>query len=437
MISSYTPEKLPSTSAILENIHSANAINKHNNNRGSNTAIKKITLPPLSTILSTAQTDHYRDHPLTPYHSSFKYNSPASSYFQQPASAATVAHSHSHPALAHSSISSSSSCYCSTPNVQFVPTPPPTTDHHPAERHRSVSEERQGLKRSSSFVDASDTSILEIIKNKPHSYSNSYANTSTASISSVTSATSTTSSASSSCSTSSSVLAQNDSKAYAFISHSPATFPSQEPAIDNAPLARRKRRRTSQQELNILNREFERGSTPNKSRRIEIAKCVRMTEKAVQIWFQNKRQSIRKQSCSQREVLELPPTTITIQEQQQQQQQQHEQHEQQKAVPIISSTPTKALPHSIPLFRHITPLHNQQSHQASTSLPRIPPPSTSSSTTTATTTLPAVPAVHNQMIETNKKQPHRLNGVNASTMTFKLIPSKVTRKILGEVTNRS
>jgi len=106
---------------------------------------------------------------------------------------------------------------------------------------------------------------------------------------------------------------------YAFISHSPATFPSQEPDIDNAPLARRKRRRTSPHELNILNKEFKLGSTPNKARRVEIAKVVHMTEKAVQIWFQNKRQALRKQSNVEKEVLELPLTDVPI----------HQQHEQQ------------------------------------------------------------------------------------------------------------
>lgn len=97
-------------------------------------------------------------------------------------------------------------------------------------------------------------------------------------------------------------------KSYAFISHSPATFPSQEPSIDNVPLARRKRRRTSPNELSILNSEFELGSTPNKSRRLEIASRVTMSEKAVQIWFQNKRQSLRKASSNEKEVTELPPT---------------------------------------------------------------------------------------------------------------------------------
>lgn len=97
-------------------------------------------------------------------------------------------------------------------------------------------------------------------------------------------------------------------KDFAFISHSPATYPSQEPSIDNASLARRKRRRTSPHELAILNQEFELGSTPNKVRRTEISKRVNMTEKAVKIWFQNKRQSLRRLKSTDKEITELPPT---------------------------------------------------------------------------------------------------------------------------------
>lgn len=88
---------------------------------------------------------------------------------------------------------------------------------------------------------------------------------------------------------------EDESKSFAFISHSQETFLLNEPDIDNARLARRKRRRTSALELNILNEEFKLGPTPNKQRRLLIAQKVDMTEKAVQIWFQNKRQAIRKQ----------------------------------------------------------------------------------------------------------------------------------------------
>ncbi|SCU88730.1 LAFA_0E14268g1_1 [Lachancea sp. 'fantastica'] len=83
-------------------------------------------------------------------------------------------------------------------------------------------------------------------------------------------------------------------KAFAFISHSQETFPSKEPSIDNAPLARRKRRRTSKRELNILQSEFERCATPDKQTRLQLSESCSMSEKAIQIWFQNKRQSVKR-----------------------------------------------------------------------------------------------------------------------------------------------
>ncbi|EJS42461.1 yox1p [Saccharomyces arboricola H-6] len=84
-------------------------------------------------------------------------------------------------------------------------------------------------------------------------------------------------------------------RAFAFITHSQETFPKKEPKIDNAPLARRKRRRTSSQELSILQAEFEKCPAPTKEKRIELADCCHMTEKAIQIWFQNKRQAVKRQ----------------------------------------------------------------------------------------------------------------------------------------------
>lgn len=89
---------------------------------------------------------------------------------------------------------------------------------------------------------------------------------------------------------------QNNKKLFAFISHSQETFLSNEPCIDNASLARRKRRRTSKHELSILQQEFGFNPTPSKARRIYLAQQCNMTEKAVQIWFQNKRQSVKKKS---------------------------------------------------------------------------------------------------------------------------------------------
>lgn len=84
-------------------------------------------------------------------------------------------------------------------------------------------------------------------------------------------------------------------RAFAFITHSQDTFGVKEPKIDNAPLARRKRRRTSVQELNILQAGFDACPTPDKKQRIDLAERCSMTEKAVQIWFQNKRQAVKRQ----------------------------------------------------------------------------------------------------------------------------------------------
>ncbi len=87
-----------------------------------------------------------------------------------------------------------------------------------------------------------------------------------------------------------------EEKSYAFISHSISTFPSNEPEIDNTQLARKKRRRTGPAELSILQQEFKICRNPSKQKRQEIGVKINMTEKAIQIWFQNKRQNERKLS---------------------------------------------------------------------------------------------------------------------------------------------
>ena len=83
-------------------------------------------------------------------------------------------------------------------------------------------------------------------------------------------------------------------RSFAFITHSQETFPKKEPKIDNARLARRKRRRTSSYELGILQTAFDECPTPNKAKRIELSEQCNMSEKSVQIWFQNKRQAAKK-----------------------------------------------------------------------------------------------------------------------------------------------
>ncbi|GMM50302.1 Yox1 protein [Starmerella bacillaris] len=56
----------------------------------------------------------------------------------------------------------------------------------------------------------------------------------------------------------------------------------------------RKRRRTSPNELYILESEFSKNAKPCREVRERIAKLTSMDEKAVQVWFQNKRQSCRR-----------------------------------------------------------------------------------------------------------------------------------------------
>lgn len=220
---------------------------------------------------------------------------------------------------------------------------------------------------------------------------------------------------------------ENLSKDYAFISHSPATFPTQEPSIDNAPLARRKRRRTSPNELAILNKEFELGSTPNKSRRLEISNKLSMTEKAVQIWFQNKRQSLRKQSNSEKEVTELPPTppvsTSHLISSTPTKPALSKSHSFMTSPSITASSPIKHRSNSIPNLNKfqqpfVTPVTNKTTMFKNMSTPNssfIPEDINSSFDAANSSTL--------VLSETKKKQPESLNSNVTSTMTFKLAPS--------------
>lgn len=215
-------------------------------------------------------------------------------------------------------------------------------------------------------------------------------------------------------------VSPTNEKSYAFISHSPVTFPSQEPSIDNAPLARRKRRRTSPNELSILNSEFDIGQTPNKLRRIEIAEKVSMTEKAVQIWFQNKRQSLRKQSTVEKEITELPSTvsiTTPIKPPLQKAESQ----------PFISSPSTFTTTHrtrssaSLPVISHPTmdTPTNQKTAFSSLSTPNSSYINYDDSSNSIESTSPNL-----VLNETTKKQPVSLNSNASSTMTFKLMPAR-------------
>ncbi|KAH6625371.1 hypothetical protein C7974DRAFT_395976 [Boeremia exigua] len=84
---------------------------------------------------------------------------------------------------------------------------------------------------------------------------------------------------------------------FAFLVHSPETVANKMPPdVDNKPLARQKRRRTSKEDEDILKAEYLINSKPDKAARLEIVSKVALGEKEVQIWFQNKRQNDRRRS---------------------------------------------------------------------------------------------------------------------------------------------
>ncbi|KAK0659581.1 Homeobox protein YOX1 [Lasiodiplodia hormozganensis] len=92
-------------------------------------------------------------------------------------------------------------------------------------------------------------------------------------------------------------LSSPPSGSLAFLVHSPDTVRSNlPPDVDNKPLARQKRRRTSPEDQKILEAEYQRNSKPDKAARLEIVKRVALGEKEVQIWFQNRRQNTRRKS---------------------------------------------------------------------------------------------------------------------------------------------
>ncbi|KAF2087429.1 hypothetical protein K490DRAFT_57033 [Saccharata proteae CBS 121410] len=92
-------------------------------------------------------------------------------------------------------------------------------------------------------------------------------------------------------------LSSPSSTSLAFLVHSPDTVQRNlPPDVDNKPLARQKRRRTSPEDQKILEAEYQRNPKPDKVARAEIVKRVALGEKEVQIWFQNRRQNSRRKS---------------------------------------------------------------------------------------------------------------------------------------------
>lgn len=319
-------------------------------------------------------------------------------------------------------------------SLDWTTSPSRRHSHRSADREESREDPEPQLKRLASELNTSPTSRPPVLSQAPSSYPfktslNIPAQVSTTSHTTSSSAAKT--KPPSAQGSNSPTQKSPTTRAFAFISHSPATYPSQEPSIDNAPLARRKRRRTSPHELAILNKEFMAGSTPNKLRRIEIALAVSMSEKAVQIWFQNKRQALRKQSATDREVTELPQTPVPVK---------IVHH----MVQPFAPTPVRASE------RTSSPDHAGHSHNSSfSSFSNSMVHSTSSSAVSSGSssrfyTTPNSLFIHQDdsfdssiglvLNETKKRQPSSLNGSSATTMTFKLGPARPsTTNILASI----
>ncbi|KAK8189042.1 uncharacterized protein BKA78DRAFT_318535 [Phyllosticta capitalensis] len=84
---------------------------------------------------------------------------------------------------------------------------------------------------------------------------------------------------------------------YAFLVSSPDMIQRNlPPNVDNKPLARQRRRRTSPEDQKILETEYQKNSKPDRNERLEIVKRVALGEKEVQVWFQNRRQKDNRRS---------------------------------------------------------------------------------------------------------------------------------------------
>ncbi|KZF23647.1 hypothetical protein L228DRAFT_282347 [Xylona heveae TC161] len=106
---------------------------------------------------------------------------------------------------------------------------------------------------------------------------------------------------------------QASNGSYAFLIHSQHTLPHNlPPNVDNKPLARQKRRRTSPEDQAVLEAEYRKNPKPDKASRMDIVSRVALGEKEVQIWFQNRRQSTRRKSrpVELHEMIQSPRSSL-------------------------------------------------------------------------------------------------------------------------------
>ncbi|GBE81095.1 predicted protein [Sparassis crispa] len=86
----------------------------------------------------------------------------------------------------------------------------------------------------------------------------------------------------------------------------PSTYSHEQPVAE--PSIKKKRKRADAEQLKVLNETYNRTAFPSTEERIELAKKLGMSARSVQIWFQNKRQSMR-QSTRQASAAGPPTTT--------------------------------------------------------------------------------------------------------------------------------
>ncbi|KAJ7163583.1 Homeodomain-like protein [Mycena crocata] len=91
---------------------------------------------------------------------------------------------------------------------------------------------------------------------------------------------------------------------------SPPTPPPVSPISSDEPAVKKKRKRADAAQLRVLNETYARTAFPSTEERLALAKALDMSPRSVQIWFQNKRQSMRqtnRQSSTAHQSFSLSP----------------------------------------------------------------------------------------------------------------------------------
>ncbi|KAJ6587160.1 hypothetical protein DFH09DRAFT_910150 [Mycena vulgaris] len=91
---------------------------------------------------------------------------------------------------------------------------------------------------------------------------------------------------------------------------SPPTPPPVSPIGSDEPAVKKKRKRADAAQLRVLNETYARTAFPSTEERLALAKALDMSPRSVQIWFQNKRQSMRqtnRQSSTTHQSFSLSP----------------------------------------------------------------------------------------------------------------------------------